>query len=162
MSDVMPYPSTVFSTLDDAAWAGYREQWIAHLAPVIERVQPDVIHSHHVWCMSGLVKDLAPDVPVVTHCHATGLRQMELCPNRAAEVRASVSRNERFVVLHGGHRDALVDKLGVAETRVHVVGAGYRDSVFAGGTKGERGATIDVVSRPKRFSAAMKVNASTA
>ncbi len=147
MSDVMPYPSTVFSSMDDAVWAGYCERWIAHLAPVIERVRPDVIHSHHVWCMSGLVKDLAPDVPVVTHCHATGLRQMELCPNRAEEVRAAVSRNDRFVVLHSGHRDALVARLGVAATRVSVVGAGYRDEVFFGGSTGDRGATIAYVGK---------------
>lgn len=139
MSDVMPYPSTVFSSMDDAAWADYRDRWTRHLAGVLERVRPDVVHTNHVWCLSGVVKDVAPETPVVTHCHATGLRQMELCPNRAEEIRATVSRNERFVVLHGGHRDALVEKLAIDPTRVDVVGAGYRESVFSLGPGGPAG-----------------------
>ena len=130
MSDVMPYRSTRFAAMDPAQLARYREVWRRHVAGAVERFAPDVIHSHHVWLLSALVKDVAPAVPVVTQCHATGFRQTELCPHLTAEVRSGCRRNERFVVLHTGHAERLAAVLEVPRERVHVVGAGYRDDLF--------------------------------
>jgi glycosyltransferase involved in cell wall biosynthesis len=130
MSDVMPYPSTRFSSMDPDQLERYRTAWKHHLVQVIERTQPALIHSHHVWLLSSLLKDIAPDVPVVTQCHATGFRQMELCPHLAGEVRAGCSRNERFLVLAGGHIREIQERIGIAEERVHLVGAGYRQDLF--------------------------------
>jgi len=130
MSDVMPYPSTRFSEMSEARWAGYRKAWTRHLSRVVREVRPSIIHSHHLWLVSSLIKEVAPHVPVVTHCHATGLRQMVLCPHLAQEVRSGCARNDRFAVLHGGHADALRREIGVADNRIHVVGAGFREEVF--------------------------------
>jgi len=130
MSDVMPYESTRFSHMSREMLATYRAAWTAHLAPLLERFRPDLIHAHHVWILGSMIKDLAPDTPVVTHCHATGFRQMDLCPELAGEVRSGCSRNERFAVLHQGHADELVHRLNVQPDRVQVVGAGYRTDLF--------------------------------
>jgi glycosyltransferase involved in cell wall biosynthesis len=130
MSDVMPYRSTRFSTMDADMVERYRDAWRRRVAEAVECLAPDVIHSHHVWLLSALVKDAAPAVPVVTQCHATGFRQMELSPHLATEVWAGCRRNERFVVLHPGHAERLAAVLGVPRERVHVVGAGYRDDLF--------------------------------
>lgn len=131
MSDVMPYPSTVFGAMDGATVAAYLRGWRDHLSAVIDSFRPDVIHSHHVWLMSSILKDLAPSTPVVTHCHATGLRQMELVPRFGDRVRSGCARNDAFVVLHRLHADALAAALRVPGDRVHVVGAGYRDDIFS-------------------------------
>ncbi len=130
MSDVMPYPSTVFSQMSAARLAAYRRAWRAHLEAVVRRFRPDIVHSHHVWIASSLVKDVAPDTPVVTHCHATGLRQMTLCPHLASEVRAGCRRNDRFVVLHHGHAEQLADVLELPPRRIHGVGAGFMSRFF--------------------------------
>jgi glycosyltransferase involved in cell wall biosynthesis len=130
MSDVMPYTSTRFSTLTEAQVEAYLEAWRAHIAPIIAEFRPDIIHSHHVWLMSSALKDIAPNIPVVTHCHATGLRQMTLCPHLAGRVQAGVRRNDRFVVLHQGHADDLVTALDIPPERVVVVGAGYGEETF--------------------------------
>jgi len=143
MSDVMPYASSRFSALSAQQLDAYRTSWRMHVAKVVRGFQPDVIHSRHVWVLSSLVKDAAPDVPVVTHCHATGLRQMELCPYLADEVRRGCARNEKFTVLHDGHTDALVAQLGVDRERICVVGAGYRDDVFhARGRSADTGSNV--------------------
>ena len=55
MSEVMPYPSTVFSSMSDGDWERYRLAWREHVARVIDLVRPDVIHSHHVWLLSSLM-----------------------------------------------------------------------------------------------------------
>jgi glycosyltransferase involved in cell wall biosynthesis len=130
MSDVMPYPSTRFSELTDDQVRIYCRAWSDHLRPIVEDFRPDIIHSHHVWLMSGLLKDVAPDTPVVTQCHATGMRQMELCPHLADQVRRGCSRIDAFAVLHRGHAEELESCLGVSGDRFHMVGAGYRDDLF--------------------------------
>jgi len=130
MSDVMPYPSTVFWAMTDREIETYRFEWRLHLQPVIDDFQPDVIHSHHVWLMSSMLKDLTPDTPVVTQCHATGLRQMVLVPGLRNEVCVGCARNDAFVVLHRRHAAELARALEVPDKRIHLVGAGYRDDLF--------------------------------
>ena len=130
MSDVMPYPSTVFASMDAARISVYREAWRAHLAAVIAEERPDVIHAHHLWLVGALLKDVAPDVPVVSHCHATGLRQMELCPHLAEPVRRGLRRNDRIAVLHAEHAARVRKVLDLPADRVRQVGAGYRDDLF--------------------------------
>jgi glycosyltransferase involved in cell wall biosynthesis len=130
MSDVMPYRSTRFSTMTSEQLDRYRSAWKRHLGTIIETYHPSLIHSHHVWILSSLLKEIAPDTPVVTHCHATGFRQMDLCPHLADDVTRGCTRNDRFLVLRQGHADELESRLGIAADRVDVVGAGYRQDLF--------------------------------
>jgi len=130
MSDVMPYRSSRYSVLTPAQLAGYREAWRSHLTQVIDRTGPDVVHCHHLWLVSALLKDLYPELPVVNHCHATGLRQLDLCPHLADEVRAGAARHERYAALTRAQGKQLGATLGVDEARIGVVGAGYRDELF--------------------------------
>ena len=130
MSDVMPYKSTVFSTMDTAMLATYQQAWMAHIKTVVHDFQPDLIHCHHLWILGSMIKDCAPNVPVVNHCHATGLRQMRLCPELAGDVQKGCARNDSIVVLHQGHAQDVARLLGVAPGSIEAVGAGYRDDLF--------------------------------
>jgi len=130
MSDVMPYPSTRFSDMSAAEIRHYTRAWIDHLEPIIASLRLQIIQSHHIWLMSALIKDVAPGIPVVTQCHATGLRQMELCPALADGVRRGCARNDAFLTLHRDHTAALREHLGIDAGRIHTVGAGYRDDLF--------------------------------
>ncbi len=100
------------------------------LLAMIGTFQPDIIHSHHVWLVSALIKDIAPRTPVATTCHSTGLRQMELVPELGAEVRRGCARNDHFCVLRDDHGISLRHSLQVGPERVTVVGAGYRPEIF--------------------------------
>lgn len=133
MSDVMPYESTVFSSMGEADLRRYLEAWREHLAAVLERTRPDVVHAHHLWLVAALLKDVAPDVPLVVQSHATGLRQMELCPALAPQVREGCRRAERVLALTGGHAAQIAARLGIDPGRIRVVGAGYRDDLFGPG-----------------------------
>ncbi|MDP8255270.1 MAG: glycosyltransferase family 4 protein [Candidatus Alcyoniella australis] len=130
MSDVMPYVSTRFCTMSDERLTAYETAWRAQIAAVVREFAPDVIHSHHVWILSSLVKDVALQVPVFVQSHATGLRQMQLCPQIAPRVISGCRRAERFAVLHQEHAEQLAQTLEVDPTRVRVVGAGYRNQLF--------------------------------
>ena len=130
MSDVMPYRSTRWSDMTADDLQQYRQAWVHRLHPLLQEFEPDVIHVHHLWILGSMVKDLAPNTPVVSHCHATGLRQMRLCPHLAEGVRSGCRRNEKFAVLHSDHAHQLRRGLEIPEERIHVVGAGYREDLF--------------------------------
>ncbi|MCP4547941.1 MAG: glycosyltransferase family 4 protein [bacterium] len=130
MSDIMPYRSTIFSSMNETRLHQYRQAWMDHLRNVLAAFRPDLIHSHHIWLLSSLLKEIAPDIPIVTSCHATGLRQMELCPGLADEVRRGCARNDHFIVLTAEHATALIDSLGLESERVTVQPPGYRADLF--------------------------------
>lgn len=130
MSDVMPYQSSVWSDLTADQLDRYRTVWREHLARIVAELAPDVIHSHHIWLVTALLKDVAPGVPVVATCHSTGLRQMKLVPRLAAEVQTGCARLDHFCVLRDDHKTSLQQSLQVPATRITVVGAGYRPEVF--------------------------------
>ena len=130
MSDVMPYKSTCFSSMSDAQIGVYKDSWKRHIIRVVNDANPDLIQSHHIWMLGSLLKDIAADIPVVTYCHGTGLRQMELCPHLAEEVAKGCARHDAFLTLHGDHAQRLQDRLGVSPDKVHIVGAGYRPEIF--------------------------------
>ncbi|GAB4161338.1 MAG: glycosyltransferase [Planctomycetaceae bacterium] len=130
MSDVMPYPSSRFSELTDDEIAAYCDAWRTHIAQVVREFQPDVIHSHHIWLMSSLVKDVAPNTPVVTHSHGTGLRQLTLSPRARSQVKAGCARNDAFLLLHHGQQETVREELGVPDEKLFVIGNGFREEVF--------------------------------
>lgn len=130
MSDVMPYESSRFALLTADQLRLYRQAWHDHLVQVVAGERPDLIHVHHAWILASLVKDLFPETPVVTHCHATGLRQLSLCPHLADEVREGLRRNELFLVLHDEDAARLAAALDLPSSRIRIVGAGYREDLF--------------------------------
>ncbi len=137
MSDVMPYPSSVWSAMTKTQLDQYRSAWKNHLNQVINSFMPDIIHSNHIWLVSSLLKTVAPHTPVVATCHATGLRQMELTPNLAAEVRRGCAAIDHFCVLRDDHGVLLSETLAVPADRITVVGAGYDPDLFHRTTTGE-------------------------
>ncbi len=130
MSDVMPYRSTRWSDMSPDQLREYRQAWTRQLRPLLDEFTPDVIHVHHLWILGSMVKDLSPNTPVISHCHATGLRQMRLCPHLAEGVRQGCRRNEAFAVLHSEHAHQLRRDLEIPEKRIHIVGAGFRQDLF--------------------------------
>lgn len=130
MSDVMPYPSTVWSKMTREEVDRYRAVWRMQVRRAIETARPHLVHVNHLWLLGALVKDVAEGVPTVLHCHGTGLRQLELCPHLVREVVTGNRRHDRFLALHDAQAAALRQVLGVPADRVQVVGAGFREDLF--------------------------------
>jgi len=130
MSDVMPYPTRRYSAMDAGEIARYEATWVRHLAEVRDELGPEIVHAHHLWLVAARLRELFPDVPIVGHCHGTGLRQMQLCPHLAARVAAGCAEHDRFAVLHPEQGRQVAETLAVAPSRIAVVGAGYREEIF--------------------------------
>ncbi len=130
MSDVMPYLSSRWSRLSEEQVDDYCRAWREYLTGIIADFRPHVIHAHHAWMVSSLLKGLAPDTPVAVHCHGTGLRQMVLCPHLADPVREGCRTIDRFMVLHRQHANDYASALNLEANRITVVGAGYGEELF--------------------------------
>ncbi|MBD3220452.1 glycosyltransferase [bacterium] len=130
MSDVMPYRSTVWSRMTGPQLSAYRDTWRTHLQSAVDHARPDVVHCNHLWLVSAIAPSVLGGVPSIAHCHATGLRQMELCPGLRDEVVAGLRGHRAFAVLHADHARVVAATLDVAPERIHMVGAGYRDDLF--------------------------------
>jgi glycosyltransferase involved in cell wall biosynthesis len=143
MSDVMPYRSSRWSSLSKEQVDAYCRAWRKHLSTIIGEFRPHLIHAHHAWLVSSLLKELAPHTPVAVHCHGTGLRQMMLCPHLAGPVREGCAAVDRFLVLHHKHAKDYAGALLLEEERFTVVGVGYREELFH--TGGRSGAGPDAV-----------------
>jgi glycosyltransferase involved in cell wall biosynthesis len=133
MTDIMPYPSTRFVDLSAQNIEIY-ETVFAHVLIETEALfRPDIIHSHHNWLLSSLVRRLFPNIPVVTTCHGTDLRQFQNCPHLREKVLSGCCRVDTAMVLTGAQKEYIVSNYRIPPEKIVVTGAGYNDSLFTTG-----------------------------
>ena len=125
MSDVMPYRSTRFRDIKR-----YRVAFSKTLIEAVKKFKPDIIHSHHLWIMTALCKELFPTIPLVTSVHGTELRQLELARQLAPAIIKGVRPVDKVMVLNHDQRLKVLDKYSFPPERVVVTGTGYRQDLF--------------------------------
>ncbi len=130
MSDVMPYKSTKFSDFTENMLDAYLYAFANIIEREVEAFEPDLIHTHHLWLVTALTRVLYPDIPIVTTCHGTELRQLELVPSFRQFVIPACSNIDRVMALHQEHIDRIHISYGISKNRIQLVGAGYRDDIF--------------------------------
>jgi len=130
MSDVMPYPSTRWRDLTSVLLAQWRGVFREAIQSALETFRPNLILTHHLWLLSALVRELAPDVPAVVFCHGTGLRQLELAPQLAPLAVEGCRGLPRVLALTEQQQDAIVQRYGIPAGRITVTGGAYDDRVF--------------------------------
>ncbi len=130
MSDVMPYPSTRFSSFDDKRLKLYEKAFTQSLQQAVKSFSPDLIHSHHLWILSGLVKTLFPEIPLVVSVHGTELRQLELAPRLAEKIIGNLKSVDKAIVLNHDQRRQVIARYKLSPEQVAVTGTGYRQDLF--------------------------------
>jgi glycosyltransferase involved in cell wall biosynthesis len=130
MSDVMPYPSTRFSTFNQKQLKLYKAAFSKTLLTAVKAFSPDLIHTHHLWLLTALCRKLFPDIPVVTSVHGTELRQLELAPQLADEIVQGVAQVNKVMLLNPTQRRLVADEYGLAPEQMVVTGTGYRQDLF--------------------------------
>jgi len=130
MSDVMPYPSRRFSDLSPADLAVYEKCFSERLAEAVRDFHPDIIHSHHLWLLTSLIKRSFPDIPVVTTCHGSDLRQFQKCIDLQPRVQSGCAGLEGIMALSRAQKREIIRLYGFAPDQVTVVGVGYHQEIF--------------------------------
>lgn len=144
MSDAMPYPSTRFRDLDPDDINLYESVFRERVRESVDRFHPDLIHTHHLWLVTSVVRRAIPHVPVVTTCHGSDLHQFQHCPHLRDQVLEGCLALDAVLALSQAQKREIESLYGIDGNRIHVVGAGYNNDLFYPGR--ERGAdTIDIL-----------------
>jgi glycosyltransferase involved in cell wall biosynthesis len=130
MSDVMPYESTRFCDLSTQELDEYETAFTEKLENAVDSFAPDIIHSHHLWIISALARRLFPEIPLVTTCHGSDLRQFENCSHLQAVVLAGCRGINTVMALSQAQKNDIIRLYRFAPENVAVVGAGYNDGLF--------------------------------
>jgi glycosyltransferase involved in cell wall biosynthesis len=130
MSDVMPYPSARFCDLSEGELALYENSFAEKLGDAVACWQPDLIHSHHLWLLTSLARRQFPDIPLLTSCHGSDLRQFENCTHLQATVLAGCKRVDAVCALSREQKQTIHQLYGIPAERIHVVGGGYDERRF--------------------------------
>jgi glycosyltransferase involved in cell wall biosynthesis len=130
MSDIMPYPSTRFSTFSAEMLEGYLQAFAAALDSATADFRPDIIQSNHLWLLTALARVIFPDTPLCAYSHGTELRQLANAARLAPLVMPACSAVDRVFALHADNMERIAAAYGVPEARIRVVGAGFREDLF--------------------------------
>jgi len=135
MSDVMPYPSSRFSSLTEAQIAAYGQVFQETVAEAVNRFSPDIIHSHHLWLASQAARKACPQLPQVTSCHSTDLRQLVLCPHLREKVTRGCADIDRVLSLSRLQADEIQAQHSFLRNRIYIIGGGFDTEMFIPGEK---------------------------
>ncbi|MCF6246413.1 MAG: glycosyltransferase family 4 protein [Desulfobacula sp.] len=139
MSDVMPYESTVFSTLTQDQALRYTIAFKKKIFDAQAGFRPDIIHTHHLWLASKTARILLPDLPMVTTCHGTCLRQFSLCPDIGRDVQTACRNIDRIMSLSHFQKKEIKRIHSIDPEKIDIVGGGYDDSMFFDDIKAQSG-----------------------
>ena len=129
-SDVMPYPSTVFSRMTGEQVEMYLGACRRVMEEVRDRFEPDLVHAHHLWLMTALAREVFAGRPLVATSHNAELRQLVKAPHLAPRVLPGVRAIDRIGVLTPRSVADTVAAFGVDPGRIELTGAGFRGDLF--------------------------------
>jgi glycosyltransferase involved in cell wall biosynthesis len=130
MSDVMPYKSTKYSDIDKQMYESYEKAFKKVIKKAVEEFKPDLVICNHIWLLSTFIKDLYPKLKVLTLCHGTDLRQLELAKQLASIVKQKAVRCEYFFALNSVQAQKIKKEFDVKPNQVIVSGSGYNPEMF--------------------------------
>lgn len=130
MSDVMPYASSRFSDLTANQLASYEQSFAQTIRHAVDAFSPDIVHSHHLWLVSSIARRVITDIPLVTSCHSTDLRQFRLCPQLGQKVLPHCQKIDRVLALSREQKEDIQSLYGIADYRLAIVGGGYDAKMF--------------------------------
>ena len=130
MSDVMPYESTRFSELTEAQINSYEEVFAEKIEKAARSFQPDLVHSHHLWLVTGVARRVLPEMPLVTTCHSTDLRQFMQCTSLRSRVLSQCRGIDRIFSLSRDQSREISDLYGMEKDRIEIIGGGFDAELF--------------------------------
>ena len=144
MSDVMPYKSSLFQDLKGERLLTYKRAFGRALQATVARFQPDIIHSNHLFVLTALARRLFPDIPLVTTCHGTDLRQYHNCRHLRPFVKKYCRGIDRVIALSHDQKGVIARTYDIPPERIVVTGGGYDETLFNRAPKSRAG-TVQIL-----------------
>jgi glycosyltransferase involved in cell wall biosynthesis len=139
MSDVMPYKNSLFKNLKGRRLTAYKAAFRQTLKSAVEQFDPDIMHTNHLFLLSAIARKLFPDLPIVTTCHGTELRQYNNCPHLKRFVKRYCRKLNRMIALTTDQKMDIARTYDIPEGKIAVVGGGYDHTLFARAPKAPAG-----------------------
>lgn len=152
MSDVMPYKATRYRDLTPEMSDQFEAAFSAVVDQAYEEFEPELVICNHLYFLTSIVRERIESVPVVGICHATCLRQLATNPFQFDRITQTIPRLDRIFALHEIQRQTIVERFGVDESIVDVIGTGYDADTFF------RSDEVERCDNPKRIVYAGKIS----
>ena len=131
MSDQMPYRSTKFSDFSLEMLESYLMSFAEKLRDAVDQFKPNLIHSHHLWLVSALCRVLFPEIPMITSCHNTGLRQMVLAKHLKKFIVNPIKDIDAIAVQNEEQEKKIVKLFNFKKNqKLHIIGQGINTDIF--------------------------------
>jgi glycosyltransferase involved in cell wall biosynthesis len=129
-SDVMPYPTTVFSRMTELQIDQYLTVSQRVMESARAQFRPQVVHAHHLWLMTALARKVFAGAPMLASSHNAELRQMIKAPHLQQRVLPGVQAIDKICVLTPQSVTDTMDHFGIEPDRIAVTGAGFDGDLF--------------------------------
>ncbi|ASS37730.1 glycosyltransferase family 4 protein [Mogibacterium pumilum] len=137
MSDVMPYPSTLYNSLTEDMADMLYDTFGKAIGRAIRELDPDVILCHHLFLLTSMlpeiIKEFAPKSfhgKIYGISHGSDLRQFQNCPFRHEAVIAGIRQFDGIFALHDEQKIKIGELYGIADNKIKVIGTGYNSQIF--------------------------------
>lgn len=130
MSDIMPYPNTLYKNMTDEMYDLWKKEFLKQLKRAKEDFNPDVILTHHLWILSSMVCDVFPDKKIIAFCHNTDIRQAKQNPHIKEKYVLSLNRLDKVFALSRLHYLDIKQIFDIPEEKIVNIGAGYNEKMF--------------------------------
>ncbi len=145
MSDVMPYPSTICSQLRPKEISAYQNEFERVIDKAVKSFGPDLIHSNHLWMATAAARRAAPNIPLVTTCHGTCLRQHHLCPELGRSLLPDLSDIDMIIALFEQQKQEIIKLLDLPEDQMATISGGFDQQYFFTDTYKPERTTVQIL-----------------
>lgn len=130
MSDIMPYPHTVYGQMDQQMLECWQGAFGRVLRQAAAEFRPQAVILHHLWMLTSLAVGLFPDAVKIGVCHNTDLRQGVLHPNLVERYVDRLPGLDGVFALSELQMAPMEDLYGIAREKVLVLGGGFDQRLF--------------------------------
>lgn len=130
MSDIMPYPNTLYKNMTDEMHDLWKKEFLKQLDCAKKEFNPDVILTHHLWILSSMVCDVFPDKKIIAFCHNTDIRQAKQNPHIKEKHVLSLNRLDKVFALSRLHYSDIKQVFDISKEKIVNIGAGYNEKMF--------------------------------
>lgn len=137
MSDVMPYPSTLYSSVSEDMAEELYAAFGNAIGKAIRDLDPDIILCHHLFLLTAMMPDIITDFAdesfhgkIYGISHGSDIRQFQSCDFLQDCVKFGIKRIDGIFALHDEQKAQITNLYGIDTNKIKVIGSGYNDEIF--------------------------------
>ncbi len=126
----MPFPYIRYINMTRSQLTEFLEVFYGYLERAIHRVQPDIIHTHHLFLLNPLVQLIAPWIPLVSQVHGTELKMLQEDGRLLPFVAPAARLVDKVLSISNAVTKDVIQLYGVVRNKIVLVGNGVDKTCF--------------------------------